>query len=956
MKSFIEELRHSLKGEFYNDDITKRIYSIDASLYQIIPNAVVVARESEDISKTIAISNKYKIPVIGRGAATGITGGCLGSGIIIDTSKYMQKIHEIDYEEGYALCQPGVVQDQLNRALAAKGFCLGPDTSTGNRATIGGMTANNSAGAHSLRYGKMVDHVISVRVFLSNGEVVTFGEETEESFKEKMTLDTREGEIFRVVDKIIKNGSESIEKAFPKIQRRVSGYNLDELTKGFPLNMAKIIVGSEGTFGIIDLIKVKISHKPVHTVLSVLHFDSFEGALNSVDKILKYEPFSLELIDKTVIDLGKESPMMKGQLDWLKGSPEMLLVAEFDGSTPGGALNKQKGFSEAADFCYHNSPLIDTKAQSKVWKLRKAGLGILMSKRSKERAIAFLEDVAVPLDKLPKFLTYFRKYFTDKGKQIGFYGHAGVGCVHVRPMLDLTRESDRKMMEESMQEIAAMVKEMGGSLSGEHGDGIIRSWLHEKMFGPEVYQFFKDLKTAFDPENFMNPGKIVDSLDPLQNLKVDLNTQHVSLNTQYTFADEGGWNFAVDMCNGNGECTKKDVGLMCPSYQAYEDERHSTRARAQSLQYALNGGISYNDLMGENLHDVLDLCLECKGCKKECPSSVDMAKMKSEYLYHYQEKNGYTLRSRLFANVSRHSERASKFPALVNFANSVAPVKWIYKMIGIAPQRDLPHFANKRFSHWIKNSASLPGDREIVLFNDTFNEFNTPKIGIYTSNILQQLGYKIIHPEYTCCGRPMISKGMLKEAKGQAQKIVNLLLPHVERGLKVVGLEPSCILTIADDYPELLDTDEARKVANACLTIDEVLAEAIDEDRFTLNFHVNKTDVLFHEHCHQKALVGSDATLKVLSALPGVTAKEIDSGCCGMAGSFGYEKEHYDMSMAIGEKRLFPQVRKASVLTEIVSNGTSCRCQISHGASRNPQHLVEFINARLINTASSTII
>ena len=959
MKGLFEELRHSLKGEFYSDDISKRIYSIDASLYQIIPTAIVVARDSEDISKTIAISYKYKTPVIGRGAATGITGGCIGSGIIIDTSKYMQNIIDINYEEGYALCQPGVVQDQLNKELAAKGYCLGPDTSTGNRATIGGMTANNSAGAHSLRYGKMVDHVISVRVILSNGDVVTFGEETEESFKEKMALDTREGDIFKAVYKIISDNQNDIEVAFPKIQRRVSGYNLDELTKGFPINMAKLIVGSEGTFGIIDFIKVKISRKPSNTVLSILHFDNFEDALNKVDTILKHKPFSLELIDKTVIDLGKVSPMMEGQLDWLKGSPEMLLVAEFDASTPGGALNKQKAFTEAiegSDFCYHNSPLNDKKSQSKVWKLRKAGLGILMSKRSNERAIAFLEDVAVPLDKLAGFLTFFRKYFTDKSKEIGFYGHAGVGCVHVRPMLDLSKEADRNLMIESMKEIAQMVKDLGGSLSGEHGDGITRSWLHEKMFGPKVYKLFKDLKTAFDPDNLMNPGKIIDSLDPLENLKVDMNTQQINLNTQYTFSDEGGWNFAVDMCNGNGECTKKDTGLMCPSYQAYEDERHSTRARAQSLQYALNGGISYNDLMGKKLHDILDLCLECKGCKTECPSSVDMAKMKSEYLYHYQEKNGYKFRSRLFANVSKHSEKASKFPALTNFVNSLAPTRWIFNMIGIAPQRELPHFASKKFSSWIKTTTNLPAEREIVLFNDTFNEYNTPKIGIYTSNILNQLGYKIIYPEYKCCGRPMISKGMLKEAKVQAQKIVSLLLPHVKNGLKVVGLEPSCILTIADDYPELLNTEEAKTVASACMTIDEVLVEAIEENRFDLQFHVNKMDVLFHAHCHQKALRGTESTLKVLSALPGVTPKEIDSGCCGMAGSFGYEKEHYDMSMAIGEKRLFPEIRKASVLTEIVSNGTSCRSQISHGASRNAQHLVEFINARLVNTAGSTII
>jgi FAD/FMN-containing dehydrogenase/Fe-S oxidoreductase len=959
MKGLAEDLQHSLKGEFYHDDISKRIYSIDASIYQVTPTAVVVARDSEDISKTIAASNRHKVPVIARGAATGINGGCIGSGVIIDTSKYMQRIVEINYEDGYALCQPGVVQDQLNKELAAKGYCLGPDTSTGNRATIGGMLGNNAAGAHSLRYGKMVDHVLSARTILANGEVFTFTEESEESFKEKMTQDGSIGAIFKCVYEIMTKHKADIDEAFPKIQRRVSGYNLDEIVKGFPLNMAKIIVGSEGTFGITDLIKVKISRKPAHTILSVLHFDSFDDALRKVKEILKYEPFSLELIDNTLINLGKDSPLMKNQLNWLKGEPEVLLVAEFDGSTPGGALKKQQTFTDAIaekDFCYANVSLLDAASQAKVWKLRKAGLGILMSKRSKERATAFLEDVSVPLDKLPEFLKYFKKHFTDAGKEIGFYGHAGVGCVHVRPMIDLSDDVDRKLMVDSMNEIAQLVKDMGGALSGEHGDGLTRSWLNEKMFGPKVYQLFKGLKKAFDPDNLMNPGKIVNAPGPLENLKVDANTSRLKLNSQFHFADEGGWNFAVDMCNGNGECTKKDAGLMCPSYQAYEDEKHSTRARAQSLQYALNGGLPHNELTGKKLHDVLDLCIQCKGCKTECPSGVDMAKMKSEYLNLYQEKNGSKLRDRLFAHVSKNTARAAKFPSLFNFANSTLPAKWLMQLIGITPKRDLPHLADKPFSYWLKTSKQLPGERTIVLFNDTFNEFNTPKIGMYATNILQQLGFKVENPPYTCCGRSLISKGFLKEAKKQAQKLVTLLLPYAKDGKQIVGLEPSCILTIADEYPELLNTDDAKLVAKACITIDDLLAKEIDEGRFDLQFYVNKMDVLMHAHCHQKALTGTDSTLKVLNALPGVTASEVDSGCCGMAGSFGYEKEHYDFSMAIGEKRLFPAIRKADVSTEIISNGTSCRCQISHGARRNPQHLVEFINARLQNTIGSTII
>ena len=960
MKGLFEELKPSIRGEVYSDEITRRIYSIDASIFQVIPIGVVVAKSSEDIYRAVKASHKFKVPIIARGAATGINGGCIGEGLVIDTSKYMKQIVDINYEEAFAVCQPGVIQDQLYKALEKNGFCLGPDTSTGNRATIGGMVGNNSAGAHSLRYGKMVDNVISCRTVLSNGEVVEFGEESEESFKEKMNSGGRVGEIYSLVHEMMTKHSEAIDKAFPKIQRRVSGYNLDEVIKGFPLNMAKLIVGSEGTFGIVDLIKVKISPKPANTVLSVLHCSDFSEALDKVGKILEHEPFSLELIDKNVISLGKKSTTMKGQLDWLEGEPELLLVAEWDGSTPGIALKKQQKFEEdiaSEKVFYANVPLNHKSSQNKVWKLRKAGLGLLMSKRSNERAVAFLEDVAVAPEKLGTFLQKYRDYFTKQGKECGFYGHAGVGCVHVRPMLNLKKDEDVELMLQSMEDISDILKEYGGAVSGEHGDGLTRSWLNEKMFGPDVYELFRRLKKAFDPENLMNPGKIVDAPKPGKNIKAQRKETPLNLNTQYQFKDEGGWNFAVDMCNGNGDCTKEDTGIMCPSYQATGDERFSTRARAQSIDAILNGGVSHNEFLGsKRVYDILDNCIECKGCKTECPSNVDMAKMKSEFLYHYQQKNGSTLRNRMFSRIGKLSKLASTCPSVVNFANSTFPVKWILSQIGISKHRDIPHFARKPFSFWLKSTIPFKAEKTVVLLNDTFTEYNTPKLGKFSVSILNKLGYNVEVPPYTCCGRPMISKGFLKEAKAQAQKLIKLLMPYVDRGLTILGIEPSCILTIADDYPELINTEEAKKVAAACSTIDDFLADIIDKGEFSLTFYEGKRDVLIHNHCHQKALKGSESTLKVLNHLPGITATEIDSACCGMAGSYGYEKEHYELSMQIGEKRLFPAVRKAHIETEIVSNGMSCRCQISHGAHRNPQHLVEFINQRIHNPMGATIV
>jgi len=949
MKALIQEMKRSIEGDAYFDDISKRIYSVDASIFQILPQGVVVPKSIDDIKRAVKIAAAYNIPVVARGAATGITGACIGEGLVIDTSKYLKKIHEVNYEEGYALCEPGVIQDQLNAVLEPKGFCLGPDTSTGNRATLGGMLANNSAGAHSLRYGKMVDHVISVKTILANAETVEFTEESESTFNEKCKTPGVLGDIYNCIKDIRENHSSAVDEAFPKIQRRVSGYNLDEMVKPFPINMAKLLVGSEGTLGIASLIKVKISPKPAHTVLSVLHFNDFKAALDDVQKILDHEPFSLELIDKHVIDMGRQSSTMKGQLDWLQGEPELLLVAEFDASTPGVALKKQKDFAahmEDEKHCYANVLLADKVSQNKVWKLRKAGLGLLMSKRSNERAVAFLEDVAVAPNKLGSFLSEFKQYFDAAGKTAGFYGHAGVGCVHVRPMLDLSQQGDVDLMVKSMEDIADLLKKYDGALSGEHGDGLTRSWLNEKMFGEAVYSLFKNVKKAFDPSNQMNPGKIVDAPKPTNNLKVAQNQDAISVNTEFDFSDEGGWNFAVDMCNSNGECRRENSGVMCPSFQAYGDEKHSTRARAQSLQAVLNGGLAFREFYSKELHGVLDLCLECKGCKTQCPSNVDMAKMKSEFLYHYQQKNGYSLRSRLFAQVSKSSKLAVKIPGIINFANSLSSVKWLYNRIGISSKRDLPNFTRLTLSKWYSRQVKIPG-KKVILFNDTFTEHNNPKIGRAAYRVLQMLGFDVEIPPYVCCGRPMISKGFLKEAKVQARKLINTLKPYVERGETIIGLEPSCILTIADDYPDLIPGEDAKKLAACCITIDDFIAELIDNNEFDLEFLEGTRKVLLHSHCHQKSLNGSDTTMKVLSSLPGVEVSEIDSGCCGMAGSFGYEKEHYDFSMKIGENRLFPEVRKAHYDTEIISNGMSCRCQISHGAQRNPAHLIEFIAQRL---------
>jgi len=921
MKALLQALKAHVDGEIHFDPIHRKVYSVDASIYEVEPMGVVIPRTTEALLTTVKIAQEFKVPIIPRGAATGITGSCLSTGLIIDTSKYLNRIKEINTEKQYVVCEPGVVQDHLNAALAKYGYRLGPDTSTGDRATLGGMLANNSAGAHSLIYGTMADHLLEVELLLVDGTSRRFKEIDEQEW----SVLAQQDELYKTLWHIREQYADDIRKQFPTIPRRVSGYNLDAFLKSDTFNPCRLIAGSEGSLGIATEIKMKIV--PILHVAGIclIFLDDILKGMQAIEKMLQYQPCALEMIDEKIIYMGRSSPSMLGKISWLTGNPQALFIAEFQLAED---LNRfHKAMQSAGYSCI---VMRDAKQIENVWELRKSGLGLLLSKRSYSRAIAFIEDLSVAPQKLHSFMKKLSEYFKDKGETAGIYGHIGSGCMHIRPYIDLRKKSDVARMQQMMLDVADLVHEYGGALSGEHGDGLIRSWLNEKMFGKRIYQAFLELKNAFDPENRMNPGKVVNGPPLQQNLRLDPSTPIVEIPTFLNFEKEGGLALAADLCNGNGLC-RKSKNLMCPSFQATQDEFHTTRARAQALRSVIHGRLPAKDFTSQGMHDVLDLCLECKGCKTECPSEVDMAKMKSEFLYHYHKAHGISWRSYFFSRLGLFSKLGALSPSLINKLSSLSFAK---KLLGVSEKRNLPPLALGRFSKRQRKQAKH--EKQIVLFLDTFTEFYCPEVGEAALSVFEALGYEVIIPSWSCCGRPALSKGELPYSKKLAERVVKTLLPYAELGLPIIGLEPSCLLTIKEDYTGLLghDNPHVKPVAERCILFDEWLLQQ------HLPFEFKDLGrIKVHTHCHQKAGKNKKATLEFLQKCQR-QVEEIPSGCCGMAGSFGYETEHFEISMKIGNLHLFPALQDSPT---IIANGFSCRNQISHGTHQQALHLSEFV-------------
>lgn len=936
-----DDLFHALKrrisGEVRFDKVSRLLYSTDASIYEIEPLGVVIPRTHEDVFAALEITRDFNVPIVPRGGGTSLAGQTVGEGVVVDMSKFLNRVLEVNREERWAIVEPGVVQEQLNQHLRPQGFLFGPDTSTANRATLGGMMGNNSAGSHSIIYGKTIDHVLSTDVVLASGEGRTYGEIP---FEAAEKMDGIEG---RIAD-IVRTHREEIDRRFPKIQRRVSGYNLDEFVRNGKFNLSKLIVGSEGTLAAIHQAKVRIEPRPPATALCVVHFADIVESIRASDIILPFDPAAIELIDDLILDLARNSLELSRQMGFVQGKPAALLLVEFYGENESELRSKIDALEAALKrerFGYAYVRAFDPLEQLSIWKLRKAGLGLLLGMKGERKPIAFVEDCAVEPSRLPEFFVRFREVIHKFGTSAGYYGHASVGCLHIRPLINTKDARDIKVMKDMTDEIADLVIEFGGGMSGEHGDGLARSYLNEKLFGRELYKAFQDVKRAFDPANRMNPGKIVNAPPMTENLRYGTEYRTIELNTRYDFSREGGFATAVELCNGAGVCRKKSEGTMCPSYMVTLEDVHSTRGRANYMREILSGGVDPQEFTGKGLHDVLDLCLECKGCKAECPSNVDMAKLKYEFLAHYHEANGMPLRSKLFAHIHQLSRMASTWPAMANSVMAGKPVRRILdRYLGIDARRKLPPIAPRTFSSWFRKRAapSFQEAGKVVLFHDTFIEFNYPEIGKAATALLEAAGYRVEITERECCGRPMISKGLPEEARRRADSNVRKLQDFVARGYSIVGCEPSCILTFRDEYPDLLQGPAVGRVAGASFLLEEFIVKEKEAGRWKLEFKRQSKKALIHGHCHEKALIG----IRYLKQAIGLAypVEEIDSGCCGMAGSFGFEKEHYDISMAIGSRRLFPAVQNNTDAV-VVAPGVSCRQQVEHATGRTALHPAE---------------
>ena len=942
------ELKKRVEGELRFDPYSRLLYSTDASIYQIEPIGVVVPRHKGDVQAALEIANKMAVSILPRGGGTSLAGQAVGHSIVLDFSKYMQNVLEVNQEELWCRVQPGLVQDELNAYVRGIGLQFGPDTSTSNRATIGGMIGNNSSGAHSLTYGKTLDHVIELTVLLADGSEAVLWDLSPEAVESRSRADTIEGRAYREVFRLAQQNQNEIGARYPKIMRRVSGYNLDEFVKPQPFNLARMIVGSEGTLATIVEAKMRLVPKPKWTAMDVIHFNDDIEALECAQIILQTKPYAMESTDKMVLNLARGNIEQSRKLGFVQGTPDSLLMVEYAGDSEAEVKEQVYRLEEVRrreKIGYASTLAFRPEEVKAIWGVRKAGLGLLLGMKGDKKPIAFVEDTAVAPEKLPEFIRRFREIVSRHDTIAGYYGHCSVGCMHIRPLINLKEESEMHKMVSIANAISDLVLEFNGSMSGEHGDGLARSHFNAKLFGPALYEAFRQIKRAFDPKNLMNPGKIVDAPAMTGSLKVSPQYRPWEPRTTLDFTAQGGFARAVEMCSGMGECRKKLDGTMCPSYMGTLDEEHSTRGRANALRNVIAGRTPQEEFTGKRLYEVMDLCLECKACKAECPSNVDMAKLKYEFLDHYHRANGLPLRNRIFGGIAMLNRIGSSLTPVSNWIARASVNRWLLEGVaGIDRRRPLPPFASETFEDWFrKHRAEGNGaNGMVVLFSDTFNNYNTPGVAIAATRFLERSGYRVLLADKKCCGRPMISKGMLSQAKDNAAWNVDKLAPYAEQGTPIIGLEPSCLLTLRDEYPEFLGTTAAKKVAESTFLFEEFFLREHKVGRLQFDWQGRGKKTLLHGHCHQKALVGTAPTVAMLKTA-GYDVSEVDSGCCGMAGSFGFEKEHYDLSIKIGNRRLIPAVKAAGPAVEIVAPGISCRQQIDHLAQRSAKHPVQLM-------------
>ncbi|HYL34047.1 MAG TPA: FAD-linked oxidase C-terminal domain-containing protein [Stellaceae bacterium] len=942
-------LRRALKGDVLFDAFSRGRYATDASIYQIEPTGVVVPRDAEDVAAAFAIAREEGIALLPRGGGTSQCGQTVGRALVLDCSKYMNQVLGVDVERRRARVQPGLVMDRLNRHLKSKGLFFPVDVSTGDRATLGGMTANNSCGTRSLRYGNMVHNVRAIDALLPDGTIATFGE-IGGNFDER-ALPERYRDLVRFVRALHNREKDEIAARFPNVQRRVGGYNLDMIADAGH-NMAHLLVGSEGTLAFFNAIEIDLQQIPPHRVLGICHFPSFYSAMQAAKPIVALKPAAVELVDRTMIELARAIPLFRATVDhFVKGEPEALLLVEFAGEDAAKNARDLKQLVELMGTLAHAGSvveIVDDAFQSAVWAVRRQGLNIMMSMKGDGKPVSFIEDCAVPLEDLPDYTARLDAVFKRHGTSGTWYAHASVGCLHVRPVLNLKQEIEVKKLRAIAEEAFAMVREYKGSHSGEHGDGLVRSEFHEPMFGKRLVRAFEEVKNAFDPAGIMNPGKIVRSskMDDrsLFRFKPGYSTQLID--TALDWRDWGGFAGAVEMCNNNGACRVRDTGVMCPSYRATLDEQHLTRGRANTLRLALSGQLGPGALTSAPMRETMELCISCKGCKRECPTGVDMARMKIEFLRQYRKTHGLSWRERLIAYLPRYAPFASRLGWLLNLRDRMPGLARLSEaLIGFSARRKLPRWHRRPYV----DAASTKEGREIVLFADTFNRWFEPENARVAVRVLERAEYKVVPASLRderplCCGRTFLSVGLTVEAKEEARRTIAALKPFVARGVPIVGLEPSCLLTLRDEFPALLPGEDSTALAKASMLFEEFIAVEATAGRFKLALKPLADKAVLHTHCHQKAFGTAPASAAALKLIPGLAIETFESTCCGMAGAFGYEAEHYDMSLKIGELSVLPNVRAASPDTLVVAAGISCRCQIGDGVGRDALHPAQVLD------------
>lgn len=972
MTEKLEQLRQELSGDLYTDQTMRTLYATDASAYREMPLAVAIPETEADLKRLIAFANAEKTSLIPRTAGTSLAGQVVGNGIIVDVSRHFNRILELNAAENWVRVQPGVIRDELNMFLKPHGLFFGPETSTANRAMIGGMVGNNSCGSNSVVYRSTREHLLAVKALLSDGSEVSFETLNLDEFHQKCEGDSLEAQIYRKTRSLLSNYDNQVEirKEFPKksVERRNTGYAIDVLLESAPFtagepdfNFCKLIAGSEGTLALITEIKLNVVPLPPREIgLLCVHFNSIDESLRANLVAMRYKPSASELIDHYILECTKDNREQMKNRFFVQGDPGAILVIEFARNTREEVIEiaaQVEAEMRAANLGYH-FPLLFGDDTKKIWTLRKAGLGLLSNLPGDSKAVPVIEDTAVDVEDLPDYIREFNEILKKYGLYSVHYAHAGSGEIHLRPIINLKTQEGNALFRAIAEEIATLVKKYNGSLSGEHGDGRLRGEFIEQMVGKKNYALLKEVKNTWDPGHIFNPNKIVDTPPMNTMLRYEPGQKTPKFNTVFRYHNQDVLQHA-EQCNGSGDCRKTHLsgGTMCPSFMASRNEKDTTRARANILREYLTHSDKINRFDHKEIYEVMDLCLSCKACKSECPSNVDMAKLKAEFLQHYYDDNGVPFRSKLIANFNRSSQLGALLPGIYNFVMTNSFVSGLVKRFsGFAPGRSMPTMHSTTLMSWYrKHQKELKpnaGSRKVYLFCDEFTNFNDTKIGIQAILLLEQLGYTVVIPEHVESGRAWLSKGLIRQGQKIANQNISLLKDIVTDDSPLIGVEPSAILTFRDEYPDLASEallPAAKLLAQRAFLIDEFIAAEIEKGHIRKEqFTTSPRKIKLHGHCQQKAISSVAPSVKLLSLPENYTVETIPSGCCGMAGSFGYEKEHFDLSMKIGELVLFPTVRQQDDAVIIAAPGTSCRHQIKDGTGRKAQHPVEVLFEALV--------